>query len=303
MYLKGRIAPELLQLWLLAGKAHEDFFVLGERVLHDVCRNFRTRIGLAPVESFEPVTNVLLVEAFLVLADLVLVCRPVTAGVRREHFVDEDGFAIDFTEFELGVGEDDALGGCVVAGLRVDVEGHVTERRCNLFANDVECLFEADVFVVANVGLGARRVERLFELLAELQAFGENVTADLAGLLVVLPARTHDVTAHDAFDRVTVSLLHDHGATAEVVGVLLEHSRIFVHVGGDEVVLHAEVLEPEQRKLVEDFALTRDRGGEHHVKSGKTVASDHQEAVAEVVHVAYFALVEQRNFGNGSIKF
>ena len=156
---------------------------------------------------------------------------------------------------------------------------------------------------MANVGLGARRVERLFELLAELQAFGENVTADLAGLLVVLPAGTHDVAAHDAFDGMAVSLLHDHGTAAEVVGVLLQHCRVFVHVGGDEVVLHAEVLEPEQRKLVEDFALTRNRGGEHHVKSGKTVAGDHQEAVAQVVHVAYFTLVEQRNFGNGGFKF
>ena len=234
---------------------------------------------------------------------MVLVCRPVAAGVRSQHFVDEDGFAVDFTKFELGVGEDDALGGGVVASLRVDVEGHVTECRCNLFANDIESLFEADVFVVANVGLGARRVERLFQLLAELQAFGENVTADLAGLLVVLPARTHDVAANDAFHGMAVGLFHDHGTTAEVVGVLLEYGRVFVHVGGDEVVLHAEVLEPEQRKLVEDFALTRDRGGEHHVKSGKTVAGDHQEAVAQVVHVAYFTLVEQRNFGNGGFKF
>ncbi len=96
----------LLQFRLLAGEAHEDFFVLGERVFHDICRDFRTRVGLAPVESFEPVTDVLLVETFLVLANLVLVCRPVAAGVRSEHFVDEDGFAIDFTEFELGVGKD-----------------------------------------------------------------------------------------------------------------------------------------------------------------------------------------------------
>ncbi len=156
-----------------------------------------------------------------------------------------------------------------------------------LFANDIESLFEADVFVVANVGLGARRVERLFELLAELQAFREDMTADFAGLLVVLPAGTHDVAAHDAFHGMAVGLFDDHGTAAEVVGVLLQDCRVFVHVGGDEVVLHAKVLEPEQRKLVEDFALTR----------------DHQEAVAQVVHVAYFTLVEQRNFGNGSIKF
>lgn len=156
---------------------------------------------------------------------------------------------------------------------------------------------------MANVGLGARRVERLFELLAELQAFRENVTANLAGLLVVLPAGTHDVAAHDAFHGMAVGLFDDHGTTAEVVGVLLEHFRVFVHVGGDEVVLHAKVLEPEKGKLVQDFALARNRGGEHHVKSGKTVASDHQEAVAQVVHVAYFTLVEQRNFGNGGFKF
>ena len=85
--------------------------------------------------------------------------------------------------------------------------------------------------------------------------------------------------------------------------MLLEHCRIFVHVGGDEVVLHAKVLEPEKGKLVQDLALARNRGRENHVKSGKTVAGDHQEAVAEVVHVTYFTLVEQRNFGNGGFEF
>ena len=156
---------------------------------------------------------------------------------------------------------------------------------------------------MAYVRLGARRVERLFELLAELETFRENVTADLTGLLIVLPARTDDVSAHDAFHGMAVSLLHDHGTAAEVICVLLEHCRIFIHVGGDEVVLHAKVLEPEKRKLVQDLALARNRGRENHVKCGKTVASDHQEAVAEVVHVTYFTLVEQRNFGNGGFEF
>lgn len=293
----------MLEFRLFPCQSNKNFDVLVESVLHHVCRNFRTRVALAPVEGFEPVADVLLVEAFLVLADLVLVCGPVTAGVRSQHFVDEDGFAIDFTEFELRVGEDDALGGGIVAGLGVDVEGHVLEVGCDLFADDVEGLFEADVFVVAHVRLGARRVERLFELLAELQIFGEDMTADLTGLLVVLPAGTDDVAADDAFHGVAVSLLHDHGATAEVIGVLLQDFRIFVHVGCDEVVLHAELLEPEERKLVQDFALARNRGGENHVKGGKTVASNHQEAVAEVVHVAYFTLVEQRDFSNWGFKF
>ena len=98
---------------------------------------------------------------------------------------------------------------------------------------------------MAHVRLGARRVERSLELLAELQVGGEHVTADAARLLVVLPAGTHDVAANDAFHGVALGLLHDHGTAAEVVGVLLEHFGVFFHVGGDEVVLHAEVLEPE----------------------------------------------------------
>src|SRR3712207_9414747 len=61
-----------LDFRLLASETDEDFDVLVEGVLHHVGRNFRTRIALAPVESFEPVTDVLLVEAFLVLAHFVL---------------------------------------------------------------------------------------------------------------------------------------------------------------------------------------------------------------------------------------
>lgn len=294
---------ESLQFRLFSSQSNKNFHVLVEGVLHDVGRDFRTRVALAPVQSFEPVADVLLVEAFLVLADLVLVCGPVAAGVRSQDFVDEDGFAVDFAEFELGVGEDDALACGVVASLGVDVEGHALELGGDLFTDDVESLLEADVLVVANVRLGARSVERLFEFLAELQVGGEHVTADAARLLVVLPAGSHDVAADDAFHGVAVGLFHDHGTAAEIVGVLLEHFRIFVHVGGDEVVLHAKLLEPEEGQLVQDLALARNRGGEDHVKSGKTVAGDHQEAVAEVVHVAYFTLVEQRDFSNRGFKF
>ena len=77
------------------------------------------RCGVSPVISpvgFEPIADELLVVAGLNLALLVAGGRPETAGVGREALVDQRNLAIDDTELELGVGNDDATGRCILGG-------------------------------------------------------------------------------------------------------------------------------------------------------------------------------------------
>ena len=66
--------------------------------------------------GFEPIADELLVVAGLNLALLVAGGRPETAGVGREALVDQRNLAIDDTELELGVGNDDATGRCILGG-------------------------------------------------------------------------------------------------------------------------------------------------------------------------------------------
>ena len=62
----------------------------------------------------------------------------------------------------------------------------------------------------------------------------------------------------------------------------------------------AELAEPEQRHLREQFALARDRLAHDHVEGRQAVAGDHQDAVvADGVVVAHLAAREQRQGGEG----
>jgi hypothetical protein len=61
-------------------------------------------------------------------------------------------------------------------------------------------------------------------------------------------------------------------------------------VVGDDV---GEALEPPQRQLGEDFALVRNRRGQHDVVDGDPVGGDQDQIVAVGVDVADLARVQQ----------
>ena len=116
---------------------------------------------------------------------------------------------------------------------------------------------------------------------------------DLAGGLVVLPARAGDVAAHHALDRQHPQLAHGHRAPADVVGDALG--------GRDEVVVDdvPGAPEPEGRQAGEHRALVRDRRRMHDVVRRDPVAGDHQDAVAEVVHLSDLPAGDERKVGYG----
>ncbi len=61
-------------------------------------------------------------------------------------------------------------------------------------------------------------------------------------------------------------------------------------------------LEPEHRQAGEDLALVGDRGGQHDVVRRDAVRGDHQEAIAQVVHLAHLAAAvkcQPGEFGGG----
>ena len=111
------------------------------------------------------------------------------------HLVGQDDLAVDDAELELGVGNDDAVLGGVVAGDGVDLDGQVAQlpwRSSSPRSSDAA--LEADVLVVAaDLGLGGGREDGLGKLGGVHQARGQLDAADgAAGLWYSfrpLPAR------------------------------------------------------------------------------------------------------------------
>ena len=82
---------------------------------------------------------------------------------------------------------------------------------------------------------------------------GSSMPADLAGGLVVLPARAGDVAAHDALDRQHLQLAHGHRAAADLVGDALGRRDEWLGT------MCAGLVEPEGGDAGQDAALVRDR--------------------------------------------
>ena len=209
------------------------------------------------------------------MAGLVAVRRPEARRVGREHLVAEDDRAVGAAaELELRVGEDDPALARVRGAELVDGDreaAQLLEQRA--VADDLGGAVEVHVLVVvADLGLGRGREDRLGQLLGLLQPVRQLDPADRAGGLVVLPARPGDVAAHDALHRHHLEPLDQHRAAAELLG----------HVRERDQVVRADLagaLEPEGRQPGEHLALVRDRRGMHDVVGGDPVGGDEQQAV------------------------
>src|SRR5690606_37626112 len=115
---------------------------------------------------------------------------PEARTVGGQHFIDEQHVTIDAAELELRVGDDDALAGGVVRALLVDAQAALTEVPRQVLADDAGHTLERDVFVVlALLGLGGGRKDRLGEFRALFEAGGQLNAANLPGLAIFLPAR------------------------------------------------------------------------------------------------------------------
>ena len=133
---------------------------------------------------------------------------------------------------------------------------------------------------------------------------GKRDAADLAGGLVFLPGGAGDVAAHHALDREHFGALHQHGASAQLVGILADRRRILVDLGRDQVVGDdiGEVIEPEQGNLGQDAALVGNAGGQNVVEGGDAVGGDEEQLlVAEAVHIAHLAAGMKVEIGEVSL--
>jgi len=173
-------------------------------------------------------------------------------------------------------------------------------------ADRLRHLVERDVLVVTGLGLGRGREEREGELLGFSKTRGKSEAADRARLLVVLEARSGEISAHHTLDGQRIGLSHDHRAALENRRMRPERSREVLDVRGDDVVRDRtlEELEPEERELIEDPALVGNPLGKHHVEGRQPVGGDDQKLRAEVIDVAHLAAAQEREvYGRGGERF
>ncbi len=117
------------------------------------------------------------------MARLVRRARPEARGIGGQDFVDEDdlvrlracGASARWAgrrqpKLELGVGDDDPLRLGVFAATAIDLQGQIPEPGDQLDADEAARLLEADVLVVAAVGLGRRGEDRLGQPVGFLEA-------------------------------------------------------------------------------------------------------------------------------------
>ena len=148
--------------------------------------------------------------------------------------------------------------------------------------------------VVALVGLGGGREDRLGQPLGLTQSGGERPAHDRAGLLVVGPRGTEQVAPRHTLQADRLRRLHQHRPTGHVatrglgkVGGVGRHQMIGREVGG--------LLEPERGQRGEDPALVGDEVGEHDVEHRHAVGRDHQHAVViDLVELAHLPAVPVR---------
>ncbi len=270
--------------------------VAGRRRRDHLGRQRRRGRGLVPVERVEVIAHGLLVERRWCRARLPLICRPEPRRVRREHLVGDHELPVDHTEFELGVGDDDAPLGRVRRACAIERQRHRATRRSDVGADQVHCLLEGDVLVVESVGrLRGGREHRLGQLLGFAQARRQRGAVHRPGRLVLLPCRARQVAADDTFDGDHLGSPHQHRSTGEprIARTRREVDEIARHqvVRGDRV----GVREPERRHRHQDPALVGHGFGHDDVECRDPIGRHQQEmVVAGVVDVADLARVDQR---------
>ena len=232
---------------------------------------------------------------------LVALQRPEAGGVRGQHLIAQHHVAVLVqTKLELGIGNDDAAGQCILGALLVQGNGVVAQLSGvlqtvtgELLLQHVNALLVGDVLVVvADLCLGGGGVDGLGQLIGLLQALGQLDAAHLASLLVACPAAAGNVAAHNALDGQHGQLAAHHAVAGELG--LAEELRHILHIHAQHVVGQqiAGVIEPELAHLGEHGALFGDLVFQDDVKRRNAVGGNHDQAVAIVVDLADFAFFD-----------
>src|SRR5207245_1397429 len=148
-------------------------------------------------QLFQVIAHVLLVKAGLLPARSVAVHWPKPGRIRRERLVNKHQLVLADAKLKFGVGNDNAALGGVSRGLLIEPQTGETDGLGPFTAYDADHTLERDVFVVLALrGFGGRSEYRAGQAGRPPQSVWQRDAAYRAGLLVLLPSRAAQVSAH-----------------------------------------------------------------------------------------------------------
>src|SRR5207253_3884843 len=164
--------------------------VLVAGVRNDIGRQRGRGRLFVPADGFQIIAHVLLVERWLRTAGLISSTGPEARGIGREHLVGQDQLIANESELELCVGDDNASRFSVGRGATVDFESKIAQLGGERGSYLIRGRFERNVFVVAGLGFGGGREDRLWKAVAFSQASRQWNAADRGAVAIVLPTGT-----------------------------------------------------------------------------------------------------------------
>src|SRR3989442_7358314 len=252
------------------------------------------------LQAREIVAQWVLVEARLALPGLITVGRPEAGRVGREDLVDH-GQPVVGCRAELEFrGRDDDAGRARVASPRlVQREARLSQSLGGSRTQRRHQVGERHVLVVALLGLRGRREDRGCDPCPRHEPGGTGLARQRAGLAVLGPRRSRDVSPHDALERDGPGTTYQHGAARKGRAERFEAReplRNLVRVGREEVVRDdgREPPEPEGAELGEHRSLVRHGLAHHHVERAHPIARDQEQRVpVDFVHLADLAAPDE----------
>ncbi len=208
--------------------------------------NCRAGRGLVPIERLQIIAHELFVETGRTLSDDVMICRPESRRIRRQHFIDQKQFSVDGSKFEFGVGENDSFlfrrdraRPNKFPDSNLSRVAPISSPR--ILAHVAMSMFSSwpvSAFV-AGVKIGSGNFD------ASFRPAGKFDSANALRLLIFFPTGAGEITTHDAFDRQRLRFFHDHRPAFELLAKRPQLFRENVEVGRDEMIVDlAEFVEP-----------------------------------------------------------
>src|SRR3984957_14191930 len=222
--------------------------------------------ALVPADFFKIIANVLLVEGRLSLSRKVFVGGPEPRRIRCERLVDPYHFVAHHTELKFRVGNDDSPLSGIFRREPVNLQACFAQFFSQRPSDARYSFIERNVLVVPSGSFGRGRKNRLWQLVGFAQSGWQGDPADRASLLIVLPPRTRNISAHNALDRNRLRFLNEHPPADK--GSLIWRQLTFKILSADHVVRHhvRKLVEPEKRELRQHSALVGNRRRQHNIK-------------------------------------
>ena len=254
--------------------------------LDDLARQLRTRRALVPVERFQVVAHVLLVERRRAAADAAR-CRPARSAMSRVSAPHRSA-----SELPCGSTPNSNLVSAMMMPRRARMLGAQADRApARLRAPPPRAAAPISCAAVSNEmfssccarrRLGGRREDRCRQLPAP--AAGPRAARCRRWLplrLIVLPARTDQVAAHHRFDRQRAQALDDHRAACEqlALGGIAKSRELERSGRSDGWARCARCARTRTARSRSAPALARNRIGQHDIECRQPIGGDDQHVL------------------------